>query len=144
LLKVKLQSPAVASKPFPVTVPVPSSERDFLLRAKIEDDVKSKVKPPTLQSTKDEGEDPKNHGVDMVTSLFGVANVAKVPLSLSTWGSVHPVMSEAFIKERLSNVADPLMLRSPLIGMASASEAKAKRRKMPPTDKEDRSCRCAR
>ena len=80
----------------------------------------------------------KNQGVDIATPLPGVANEEKIPLSFSTCGLIQPVMSEAFIKELLLNLAEPLMLMSPLIGMASAVEVRTKRRKPPATDKADR------
>lgn len=110
----------------------------------MEEEVKSKVKPSTVQRTKDGVEVAKNHGVDMVTPLPGVANDTKLPLSPRTRGFIQPVMLEALVKEFLLKLTDPPMLMSPVIGVARAIEGRDKRIRMPATEKTDRTCLCAR
>lgn len=129
-----------SSKPFPVTVPVPASERDFLLRKRSEDDVKSKVNPPTLQRSKEEVEDPKDQGVDIVTPLPGAAYGEKKPLSLSTRGVIQPVMFEALVKGLLLNLAEPPMVMLPVIELAGAVEVRDKSMRPPKSDKVLRRC----
>jgi len=121
-------------------VPVPLNERDFLLRNRSEDDVKSKVNPPTLHRSKEELEDPKNHPADIVTPLPGVAYGEKKPLSLSTRGVIQPVMFEALVKGLLLNLAEPPMVMLPVIELAGAVEVRDKRIRPPKSDKVLRKC----
>ena len=129
LVKVNVQSPPVASKPFPLIIPVPSAVKDFRLRETIVDEVKSNVKPLALQK-KEDGAVPLNHqGVAILTEVPVGANVAKPPVSLTMKGLVQLVTSVAFIRPLL-NLAPPLIVMSPPIETANALGMIAKKRRV--------------
>jgi len=128
-VNVNVQSPPVASKPFPLIVPLPSAVKDFRLIEVIVDEVKSKVKPFELQKKEDCAVPLNHHGVAIVTVLPVGANEAKPPESLTMSGFDQLFTFEAFIKFLL-NLAPPLIVMSPSIEMANAPGMTAKNRQM--------------
>ena len=91
---MRVQLPAVGTKPFPLVIPVPVAVEDVELVIEVlVTEVELKVKPLTVQK--------KEGFVTMVTKLFCVAvttlftgaNLAKSPVSLLTHGSPTIVMS---------------------------------------------------
>ena len=140
LVNVTLQSPGVASKPWPLIVPLPARSRKLWLREMTAQEVRSKVKPPTLHGPENGDEDAKTHGVDIATALPGAAKAAKSPVSLPTRALFHLFTWEAVTKEPVLNFTPPPKSISPVIGMAKAFDCRKKTRQGTKTDRLDLNC----
>jgi hypothetical protein len=74
----------VASNPFPLTTPVPSTLSDFLLREKTSDELTLKLKPFTFQRSMKGVDEERLQGLANPAELAGAVKSEKSPLSLVT------------------------------------------------------------
>lgn len=116
LLEVNVQRPGVGSKPLPLSVPTPEIFRNVLDCMTTVDELKSKVKPPTVQS----------EGVG-VAGLKAQADMTEwVPMAMLEKSAVSRVTKDVFqlvtrvavASDMVSNVTTPLKSISPTMGRA--------------------------
>jgi len=114
---LKLQVAGVGVDPLPLTVPVPSTLRNLELWETILDDVRSKVKPPTLHRA---GCDPelKVQGAVIVTAV-PKAMPLKLPLELVTNEVFQVLTCVAAARDVESSVTTPPKVMSPVTGAPS-------------------------
>src|ERR1700730_17749652 len=112
---LKLQVAVVGVNPLPLTVPVPSTLRNVELCETIVDDVRSKVKPPTLHRA---GCDPELE-VRRLPIMTAVPKVmpTKLPLELVTKGLVQVLTCVAAARDVESSVTVPPKVMSPFINV---------------------------
>ena len=121
---LNLHVPGVGVKPVRVIVPDPVTLRNPLPCWVMEDAVRLKVNPPTLQKA-GTGPELKFQGAAIVTESPTLTNAVKDPDRLTTAGDApfplsHPVTRVAVLTEPELSSAPPLSVMEPVIGAASS------------------------
>ena len=113
--EVKVQVPKVGSKPFPLIVPLPVMPRKLASWKTTVEELKSNVKPPTLQSAGVGVDGLKIHGVAMATESPTETDEAKSSERLITVTLLKEFTRVADARDEVSKTAPPANVIAPSI-----------------------------